>query len=146
MLDRLARRRRTHAHAQALVELALVLPILLLLVSGVVGVGRVIQAQMGVSDVAREAARAAVVANTPSDAVDQGLIRGQQVAAGYHLTNGSLRLTVDPGSLSRGTSVVASALYQVTFGDLPVLGWLRISVVSIHAERVDLYRSHWPTE
>ena len=145
MLARLTNRSAALQRGQALVELALVLPILLLLATAVVGVGRVIQAQMGVSGVAREAARTAVRADTPTDAINRGLIRGQQVADGYHLTNGSLGLSVDPGSFSRGGSVVATARYQVTLGDLPLLGWLRIGVASRHAERIDLYRSQWPT-
>lgn len=145
MLARRISRAATRSRGQALVELALVLPILLLLATAVVGVGRVIQAQMGVSGAAREAARTAVLADTPTGAINRGLDRGQQVAAGYHLTNGSLGLSVDPGSFSRGGSVVATARYQVTLGDLPLLGWLRIGVASRHAERIDLYRSQWPT-
>jgi Flp pilus assembly protein TadG len=142
---RLISRSATRQHGQALVELALVLPVLLLLATAVVGVGRLIHAQMGVSGVARESARTAVLADSPTDAISRGLDRGQQVADGYHLTNGSLRLSVDPGSFSRGGSVVAMARYQVTLGDLPLLGWLRVGVASTHAERIDLYRSQWPT-
>ena len=128
----------------ALVETALVLPLLLLLAFGVIGVGRVVQAQMGVSAVAREAARAGALANSPAEATARGLARGEQVATGYRLTNGSLELTVVPDSLARGAPVRARASYEVAFDDLPLLGWARFTVASDHVERTDLYRSRWP--
>ncbi len=129
---------------QALVETALVIPMLLLLAFGVVGVGRVTQGQMGVSAVAREAARAAALADTVGDASTRGLARGQEVATGYRLTNGSLRLTIDPGGLARGATVRATARYDVALDDLPLLGWVHVPLSSVHLERTDLYRSHWP--
>ncbi len=130
---------------QALVEVALVIPILLLLAFGVVAVGRVTDAQMGVSAVAREAARAAALANGPGAAASQGVTQGQEVAAGYHLGDGSLQLAVNAGNFTRGGTVQASARYTVSLGDLPLLGWAHITVGSTHLERIDLYRSFWPT-
>ncbi len=129
---------------QALVEVALVIPILLLLAFGVVAVGRVTDAQMGVSAVAREAARAAALANDPGEAASQGVTQGQEVAAGYHLGDGSLHLAVNAGNFTRGGTVQASAHYTVSLGDLPLLGWAHITVGSTHLERIDLYRSFWP--
>jgi len=130
---------------QALVEVALVIPILLLLAFGVVAVGRVTDAQMGVSAVAREAARAAALANDPGEAASQGATQGQEVAAGYHLGDGSLQLAVNAGNFTRGGTVQVSARYTVSLGDLPLLGWAHITVGSTHLERIDLYRSFWPT-
>lgn len=127
--------------AQALVEAALVLPLLLLLALGVLGVGRVTQAQMGVSAVVREAARAGVLADGPVMAATRGSARGQDAAAGYGLRNGSLALTVDASGFGRGGQVRADARYTVTLEDLPLLGWVRVSVASSHAETVDRYRS-----
>jgi len=54
---------------------------------------------------------------------------------------GSLRLAVDPGAFGRGTEVRASASYDVTLDDLPLLGWVRVPVQSQHVEWTDLYRS-----
>lgn len=124
-------------------EMALIFPLLLLLAFGVIAVGRVTQAQMGVSAVAREAARSAALANDPSQAASDGMARGQEVAAGYSLGNGSLQLVVDPGSFDRGSAVRASARYTVTFGDLPLLGWAQVTLGSTHLERIDLYASRW---
>ena len=47
---------RRGERGQALIEVALVIPVLLLLAVGVVGAGRLVHAQMGVAGVVREAA------------------------------------------------------------------------------------------
>jgi len=129
---------------QALVETALVLPILLFLAFAVIGVGRVTQARMGVDAVAREAARTAALASDPGVALDQGTARGQAVASGYGLTNGTLQVILDVGQFDPGSDVQASASYAVSLGDLPLLGWVQLPLVSTHVERIDLYRSRWP--
>ena len=136
-------RTRFGERGQALVEAALVIPILLSLVFGVVAVGRVVQAELGVVAVAREAAKAAAVAETPSEALAQGSARGQETANGYNLTNGSFGLSVDAGAFERGGQIRASAHYQVSLHDLPLLGWVTVPLQSSHVERVDLYRSRW---
>jgi Flp pilus assembly protein TadG len=132
-------------HGQALVEVALVIPLLLLLAFGVVAVGRVTDVKMGVSAVAREEARAAALANDPGEAATQGVTRGHEVAAGYHLDDGSLQLAVSAGDFNRGGTVQASAHYTVSLGNLPLLDWAHITVGSTHRERIDLYRSFWQT-
>lgn len=119
------------------------LPLLLLLAFGVVGVGRVTRAQMGVSAVAREAARAGTLASDPGTALSQAQATGQAVANGYQLTNGSFQLSVDLGDFSPGSQVQARAGYTVDLSDLPLLGWVELPVTSVHAERIDLYRSRW---
>ncbi|MFN8472786.1 MAG: TadE/TadG family type IV pilus assembly protein [Anaerolineae bacterium] len=129
----------------ALVEVALALPLLLILAFGVVGVGRVLQAQMGVSAVVREAARVAASAQDAGEAGQRGLAAGQAVATGYNLTNGSLSLTVVPGGFERGGQVRSTAHYDVSLADLPLMGWAHVGVSSEHVERIDLYRSRWNT-
>jgi hypothetical protein len=135
--------RRRGERGQALVEVALVVPVLLLLAFGVVGAGRVVHAQMGVAGVAREAARSAALADSAEEARARGTARGQDAAAGYRLGNGSLRLAVDPGGFERGGRVLAEAAYEVALDDLPLLGWARVPVRSQHAERVERFRSRW---
>jgi len=134
---------RSAERGQALIEVALVLPVLLILAFGVVGVGKVIEAKMGVSAVAREAARAAALANDGDEAWTRGMLRGQDVAAGYGLSNGSLELTVAPGSFKRGGAVQAGTRYAVDLASLPLMGWFRITVSSAHQEQIDPYRSRW---
>lgn len=135
---------RGQAVGQAIVETALVLPLLLMLAFGVVAAGRVVQAQAGVSAVAREAARAAALASSPGAAAERGRARALDVAEGYRLANGSLRVVVDPGPLARGGQVRAEARYDVGLEDLPLLGWVRVPLISTHVEPVDPYRSRWP--
>lgn len=124
---------------QALVELALVLPLLLFLAFAVVGAGRVIQARQVVSAVAREAARAGARAGSPSTAPEAGIARGQEVARGYGLTNGSLRVTVTADRFAPGGTVVSTAAYEVRFDDLPLLGWARLWIRDEAREAIDLY-------
>jgi hypothetical protein len=137
-LTKCAGRRRGPARpGQALLELALILPILLFLAFAVVGAGRVVQAQLGVSAVAREAARAG--ASGLSAGV--GRARGEEVAAGYALGNGSLELLVSGGRFVPGSQVTSVATYDVDFGDLPLLGWARVRVRGEAREAIDLHRS-----
>jgi len=128
---------------QAIIEMALVVPMLLLLAFGVVAVGRVTQAQMAVSAVARESAASAAMANDAAEAVARGTVRGRAVAEGYHLANGTLQFVIDAGTFARGGAVEASAHYEVVLNDLPLLGWVRVPVNSHHRERIDPYRSRW---
>jgi Flp pilus assembly protein TadG len=54
------------AEAQSLVEFALILPLLLILLMGVIDVGRLVFAYNNVSNAAREAGRTAIVNQTPA--------------------------------------------------------------------------------
>jgi hypothetical protein len=127
----------------ALVETALVLPVLLLLAVGMVGVGRLTHAQLGVAAVAREAARAAALADTPADALAHGSIRGREVAGGYGLDKDALHLRLDVSEFRRGGQIRVDARYDVVLGALPLLEWVRASTASTHVERVEPYRSRW---
>lgn len=122
---------------QALVELALVLPLLLFLAFAVVGAGRIVQAQLGVGAVAREATRAGVAGRS----VAAGQARGEEVGRGYALTNSSLAVRVNGGRFAPGGQVTGVATYEVRFYDLPLLGWARVRVRGEALEAIDLYRS-----
>src|SRR5262249_22207395 len=101
---------------------------------------------MAVSGVSREAARTAALADSAAEAEAVGMARGQDVAAGYGLGNGTLELAVDPGDFARGGRVEASARYTVALDDLPLLGWASVTVSSDHLEGADLYRSRGTAE
>jgi len=126
---------------QGLVEAAVALPIVLLLAFGVIALAQLAQARMGVSAVARESARAGVLADDGSDAVARGQERGREVAAGYDMNDGGLQLVVSVPRWDRGEEVVAEARYTVSFDYLPLLDRTTIAVGASHRERVDLYRS-----
>lgn len=131
------RRERHVSRGQALLETALVLPLLLLLAFGVVGAGRVTQARLGVGAASRESARVAVGARN----VGTGRERGVETARGYGLSNGSLEILVDGGRFEPGGRVVGVVSYTVGFGDLPLLGWAQVRVRAEAWEAIDRYRS-----
>lgn len=136
----------THSqqNGQAIVELAIVVPILLVLAFGVLAIGRVVQADMAVRAVAWEAARAGALANSATQATRQGLTSGLAVADDYHLSQSAVQITIDASGYRRGGQVVAKARYVVSFGDLPLLGWASAPVESVHAEPVDPFRAGVP--
>jgi hypothetical protein len=131
---------------QALVETALVMPLLLMLAFGVVAAGRVAHGQMAVGAVAREAARIAALADTAAAARARGIARAREVSAGYGLDEGALDVRVEPGAFDRGGEVRASVRYVVSLQDLPLLSRSSVPVASSHRERIDLYRSRWQSE
>jgi Flp pilus assembly protein TadG len=94
---------------QALVEMALVLGILLLLLTGIVEFGRVLNAQLAVSHASREGARIAVVGAT-DDLISQRV----RNAAGTLDVN-KVSITVSPSSNERirGTELRVLVEYPV---------------------------------
>ena len=134
---------QTLRRGQALIETALVLPVLLLLVFGLVAVGRLTLARSSVSAVAREAARAAAGASSGPEAVARGLDRGRAVAEGYGLSPAALELEVDAEGFGRGGWVQARVRYTVRLSDLPILGWTALRLEGTDRERVERYQSLW---
>jgi len=124
-----------------LAETALVIPLLLVLVFGIVMVGRVAQAQVAVQSVAREAGRTVAVAPSAAEGLAAAEARSLAVAAGHGLALDRLSVDVDAGTFARGGTVRASASYEVQLGDLPLLGVVSVTVTSSHEQRIDLYRS-----
>lgn len=59
--------RRTHPRAASLVEFALVLPVLLLLVSGIIQFGLVLHAQLILTEASSQATRYATLGKTPTE-------------------------------------------------------------------------------
>ena len=115
--------------AQGLVELAIVMPGLLLALIIVMGIGLVLRADGGVAGVAVEAARAAALASDSASAMNAAGKQATSVAEGYGLTNGSLKLaTVDTGSFRRGGEVRVVVSYVLPLGELPLVGWQAITL------------------
>jgi Flp pilus assembly protein TadG len=146
--------------AQAVVEAALVLPLLITLVFGAIGVGRVVQARMALDAATREAARTTAVATMPrvgahdqrarDDAEAAGKAQGVQVAQGNGLRNAEI--SVNAEGFGPGSWVVAHGTYTVSEVDLPFMRQVFASVLhgrgielqSYHLERIDRYRSLSP--
>ena len=145
-IDRARRGRSPVCRGQALVETALVVPMLLMLAFGVVAAGRVAHGQMAVSAAAREAARAAALADTAGDARARGVAHARDVSEGFRLDEGAIDVRVETGSFSRGGEVRAVVHYMVSLRSLPLLSRVSVPVASSHQERIDLYRSRWQSE
>jgi hypothetical protein len=126
---------------QALVESALVLPLMLLLVFGVVMSGRLVQAQLAVQAAAREAGRSLAAAPSRSDGLADAEARAREVLTGRGLDVERFDLALDAGAFERGGTVAATARYRVPLGDLPLLGHVELTLSSGHEERVELHRS-----
>lgn len=136
---------RTDERGAAAVELALVVPVLVLLFGVVVGGARVWLARSSVEQLASGAARAGSLARTPSTAVAaaEALVRAQAAAEGLRCLE--LGVTVDARSLSNppGTpaQVAATVTCAVGLGDVIVPGWPgRLTVSASAISVVDTYR------
>ena len=125
----------------AIVEMALLAPVLGLLLAALGAMAIVVQAQLGLVAVAEEAALAATYAPSPKQAVTLGQTRGQQVGQGYALRNGSLVVAVDPSGFGPGGIVRATAHYQLSASQVPLLGLAHLDLEQRHAEPVPRYRS-----
>jgi len=125
----------------ALIEAALVIPLVLVFVFGVVAVGRVVHAQIAVQSVVREASRTLAVAASADTGLPAAETRALAVAAGHGLELDRLQLDVDAGAFDRGGMVRAAASYPVTLGDLPLLSLVEVTVSSTDEQRVEQYRS-----
>lgn len=136
---------RASERGQALVELAIVAPVLLLFVLGIVLFGRIFEAKAGIAAAAREAAR--VYADSPAEGPGLTLAvqRAQDVARGYHLAPSGFRVSIDGGGFVRGGEVTVQTSYAVPAFDLPlagrVVGGPYVTVRYTHREMIELYRS-----
>lgn len=140
-LFRNARARGQDESGQALVEAALAIPVLLVLVFGVIAVGRVTEAKIAVQASAREAGRALAAAPSEVQGVADAVAAAEAVADGYGLDGTRLTIDVDPGEFARGSTASAEVRYSVSLSDLPLIGLIEVDVGARHQERIDLYRS-----
>ncbi len=141
MARKLTRWFRRGESGQALVEAAIVMPVLLVLIFGVVMAGRVVHAKIAVQAAAREASR--TLATAPSE--EQGLTdadaAARSAAGGYGLAADGLSVDLEPNGFERGGTVSATVSYGVDLGGLPLLDSVDVTVTSTHSERIEPYRS-----
>jgi Flp pilus assembly protein TadG len=111
--------RRDVHHAQALIEFALVLPVMLVLTLGLIELGRAFVFGISVQEGARQAARLAASANYDMN-VDNSAVLGRLVAASTPALSGCAA-TVTPnqvcngGSWTLSVSIVKNATSYSTF-------------------------------
>jgi Flp pilus assembly protein TadG len=92
---------------QSLVEFALILPLLMLLLFGIVDFGRIFHAYLTIDHAGREAAREASIGKGNEDVIDAAT----EKAFGIDLTD----VTVTPEARPSGTDVTVTITYEVTF-------------------------------
>lgn len=114
---------------QALVEMAIILPILLILITGIIEFGFVFNAYLTLNNASREAARAISVGETSVQASD----RVNVVAAQLDLTQISVIVTPADDNRDRGDSVNVKVEYTYHFFT-PLLGGLLGSDLNLSAE------------
>ena len=114
---------------------------MLMLVFGVVAIGRITDAKVAVQAAAREASRALAVAPSEDQGMNDALDAGLAAASGYGLAEERLTIDVDANGFVRGGEVSADVSYSVPLSDLPLLSFFEVEVSSSHTEQVELYRS-----
>jgi len=129
--------------AQAIVELALVMPVLVSLVFGVVALSRVVQAHSAIVGIAHEVARAGALGSSPEDALRRMDVRASEVSTGLGLDRAALQVTPDVSRFSGlEGQVAATARYMVDLSDLPLVGWAPpVQLRVVHTEWIDPYRA-----
>ena len=126
---------------QAMVEAAIAVPVLLMLVFGVVAIGRSTDAKVAVQAAAGEASRTLAVAPSEEQGMNDALDAGLAAASGYGLAEERLTIDVDANGFVRGGEVSADVSYVVPLSDLPLLSFFEVEVSSSHTELVEMYRS-----
>lgn len=106
----------------AAAELALLTPLLIVLLLFVVFCGRAADTKLRINDVAHQAARAATLARTPSQATANAHTAASLALASAGITCQSLSVATDTQGLKPGSTVTVTVSCSVGFGDLTSLG------------------------
>lgn len=107
---RLIRKLIKNKQGQALVELALVLPILILLIMGTIEFGRIFHSYLLITNAAREGARAGIVGS--DDAAIRTTVK--DVSASLALTDNQINIEPVQGSRVRGVPLTIQVNYSIT--------------------------------
>jgi Flp pilus assembly protein TadG len=135
------KRRIKRQEGQALVEFAIVIPVLLLIVLGIMQFGILFNNYITLTDAVRTGARQAAVSRTDPDPEQKTKDRVKQAAG--HINDASLEITVTPYDPVKGTNtwaaggdVTVKATYPFS---LNMLGWVVMSgrLTSQTTERVE---------
>ncbi|MHB9145145.1 MAG: TadE/TadG family type IV pilus assembly protein [Symbiobacteriia bacterium] len=105
----MSRRLSRDERGQSLVEFALVVPLLLLLVIGIMEFGRAYSANLALQNAAREGARLAITGATDAN------ITQRVVSSAVGLDSTKLTVTVSPVTRVQGAYVTVTATYQFQY-------------------------------
>ncbi|WP_243124594.1 TadE family protein [Clostridium sp. AWRP] len=114
---------------QALVEFAMILPILLLLVMGIVQFGMVINSYLTIENASREGARAGIIGSTDEE------IRYLIAATSPNLDPKNLTVTITPDESSRrsGDSLIVKVTYKYNL-TVPIISSLFNNVIELNGQ------------
>jgi Flp pilus assembly protein TadG len=115
-------RLRQDERGSAAVELTLLTPLLILLLVFVVLCGRLADTKLRLNDVAHQAARAATLARTPSQATVDARATADAALASAGITCRSLTVSTDTQALRPGSTVTVTVSCGVGLSDLTLLG------------------------
>jgi Flp pilus assembly protein TadG len=125
----------------ATTELVLLTPVLIVMLLFVVALGRITSTRQDVEAAARDAARAAANARSPSAARADGTAAASAALDEQGTTCRTLTVTVDTTSFVAGGNVTARVSCNVELGDLTGLSLpASRTITSTFAAPVDLYR------
>lgn len=113
---------RRDERGSAAAELTLLTPLLILLLLFVVLCGRLADTKLRINDVAHQAARAATLARTPSQATANAQSTASAALASAGITCQSLTVSTDTQGLKPGSTVTVTVSCTVGLGDLAMLG------------------------
>ena len=134
MVRRIAARFTRGESGQALVEAALVLPVLLVLVFGVVMAGRVVHAKIAVQAAAREGSRTLATASSEEQGLTASDDAARSAADGYGLPADGVAVELESNGFGAGYRHCDRELRR-GLGGLPLLDAVDITVSSSHSER-----------
>lgn len=107
---------------QAVVEMALILPVLLLIIFGIIEFGRILNTYMIITEISREGARAGCVGGSDSDI--RSTVRSRATDSGLDaalINDTDIVITPNTGSRLRGESLQVRVSYPVDI-IAPLLG------------------------
>ena len=104
-------------HGQDIIELALVLPLVLVIVMGIVDLGRAFNTYMVITNAAREAARTAAVNPAATSTINEAALRETRQAG---ISDGAVTVTVFPASVGSPVQVTVRTNFPLLSGVLPV--------------------------
>lgn len=113
---------RRDERGSAAAELTLLTPLLIVLLLFVVFCGRLADTKLRINDVAHQAARAATLARSPSQATSNAQATASAALASAGITCQSLSVSTDTQGLKPGSTVTVTVSCSVGLGDLTSLG------------------------
>lgn len=125
---------------QALVETALILPLMLVLALGVVVLARLADAVAGLDGATSAAASAAARAPSEAQAQIAGTATFRSALAGYSLQGGSVSLTTSGFPRSGSVAAAGQALVDLSFAPVPGLP-RRLLIRSLAVAPIETWRT-----